>query len=361
MTGDDLEPIDPEPGAALARLDPEWRFAQARSRRSAWILAAVVGAGLAVSVAIAITTRSGHHRPAPTTSAATPVNRLTSLVTELQMGLHGLGSGRYAAVIDGRLYILDGTQPAATLVPLPKGHAVIQDQSGSSLLLSTFEQTLVSTRPVRTRTLSPRETPIRAIAPKTWWLLRNDGTIRSDERGPTRRVPAGLRIVAVVREGFVALDAPDFRWVISSGSTIRKIAPSGYQLLTVGPRTVVFKHSCGYDGCAVEILGLAHGAIATSRLPVVLQFAALSPNGKLLALASTRGDVFILDAKTGGLVVQVQSVHTQNSSLPFTWTADSRALIVVGTHDVQVLRAGDGFATSIIAKTGGLEQLVALP
>ena len=359
----DLEPVDLEPG------DDASRFERRRDRRPTWIWIGLAGVGLAAWAAIALTTRGGHARPAPTTPTSQPqVDRVAALAPRLRAALQSVGSGRFAAVIDDRLYVFDDETPSATLVALPEGHATIADQSGSNLLVSTFEQTLVSTRPIGTRTLSARDVAIRAVTPGRWWLLHDDGTLRLDHRSEFEREPAGLRVVAAVEDGFVALAAPDFRWVLwsgtnnqQSGTTIRQIAPPGYQLVVAGPRSILFKHNCGYGGCDLTILDLAHGTAGESRSARVPEFAAFSPDGARVALASTLGDVSIVDAKTGETIAQTRGRESASTSRPFTWTPDGYALLVVQDHDIAILRASDGFMTRVIDRTDGVQQIAALP
>ena len=352
----DIEPVDLEPGDAEAaatarrasgpRLDPE------RARRPGWIWVGLAAAGCAVWATVA----SGTHRPrphpsttptTPTTAAnwvtptSLPVDRLAALESRLWSTLGDVGSGRFAVVVDGRLYLLDAVpgHAEATPVGLPYGDVRIDEQSGSSFLVSTSQQTLVSTTPVRTVTLSASDTPLKAVAPRQWWLLRDDGSIRDERGGVTRRPPVPLRIVAAVNDGFVALAPPEFRWVLWSGTTVRPLAPPGYQLLVTGPRVAVFKSGCGYNGCALEFVDLPDRTVTENRLQSVPQFAEMSPDGSRLALATTQGDVMILDTGTGGVIAEAPKASPENAALPISWTPDGRTLLVVGTDDIQIVRA----------------------
>jgi hypothetical protein len=361
----DLQPVDLEPGADESRFDRE----PARRPRRLWVL--IAAAALAVWGVIALATGAGRSRPsstptstAPTTTAqsfASPGDRVRVVAPQLRAELQDVGVGRFAAVIDDRLYVLDENRSRESWVRLPEGHITIDDQSGQLLLASTFQQTLISTQPIATRTLAARDFAIPALAPARWWILNSDGTIRSDHGGPRLHIPDGLRVAAAVADGFVALDDAHSRWVVWSGRNTRKIAPVGYQLLTTGPETIVFKDNCGYNGCSVEILDLARGRTTGTVLPRVPNFAALSPDGRRLALSSTQADVFILDARTGNPIVETHSVASDTPSLPFTWTPDSRSLLIVQDDDIEVRRATDGSLTSLIPHTSGLEQLIALP
>ena len=361
---DDLEPVDLEPiDLEPVDLEPsdEARVARPRDRRPAWIWIGLAGAGLTAWAAIALTTQGGHARPAPVTPTTAPhVDRIALLTTRLRTGLRGLGSDRFAAVIDDQLYVLDPLQPEASLVQLPEGSVTIADQNGPTLLASTFEQAIVSTQPISSRTLSPGDVAIRAIAPGRWWLVRDDGTLRLDHRSEFTRVPAGLRLVAAVRDGFVALDTRS-AWVLWSHSTIRPIATLGAQLLTSGPETVAFKNNCGYNGCALQLLDVGGGDLTTVQLSGVPEFATFSPDGTRIALATTLADVYVFDTKTAAEIARTRSRAARSPTLPFTWTPDSRALLVVQDHGVEVLQASNGRETRVITGTDGLQQLAALP
>jgi hypothetical protein len=361
---DDLEPIDLEPiDLEPVDLEPEYapHIRHARERRPAWIWVGLLGAGLAAWAVIALTTGGGNARPAPATPTSAPLaDRLTALTARLHTGLRGLGTGRFAAVIDERLYLVDEARPEASLVGLPGSDVAITNQSGASLSVSSFDETIVFTQPISTRTLPAREVAIPAVAPGRWWIFRDDGTIRPDDTNESERVPEGLRVVAAVPEGFLALDRRS-AWVVWSGATVRPIGRLGAQLLATGPRTVAFKNHCAYNGCELEILDVARGTGTTIPLSKVPEFAAFSPDGSLLAIATTLADVYVIDAKTGAHLAQTQSRYSLSPSLPFTWTADGRALLVVHDREVEVMPVSTDLAPSFIAGTDGLKQLIALP
>ncbi len=378
MDHDDLEPIDLEP-IDLEPVDPRRahnvdRFDRDRpgARRVPRSWFAVIGVGLAAWAAIALTTRGAHDRAVPPTPSPTStplpavpvhVDRITSLAPHLWTGLQHLGSGRFAAVVDDRLYLLDraSTEAQTTLVPLPEGHVTIDDQSGASLLASTYHQTLVSTMPARVRTLAVTETAIRAAEPDGWWLLSSDGTIRREGGGDREREPAGTRVAAAVGAGFVAIDPPHSRWVLWSGTKVEQLAPGGYQLVGNAGSRVVFRFGCSIYSCSIEIDDLARHTTVRGFLTGVPQFAAFSPDGTRLAIASTLGDVWILDTATGGALATTRGRTTASPSMPFTWTPDGRSLLVVGDDTLEIRRATDGHLTGEITGTAGLQQLVALP
>ena len=94
----------------------------------------------------------------------------------------------------------------------------------------------------------------------------------------------------------------------------------------------------------------------------VPEFATFSPDGTRIALTTTLADVYVFDAGTGEEIARTRSRDAPSPTLPFTWTPDSRALLVVQDHGViEVLQASDGRETRVIAGTDGLQQLAALP
>jgi len=366
----DLEPVDLEP-VDLERGDDTERFERRRGRRPAWFWIAPIAAALVAWAAVALTNHGTHAHPTATpastsqpTSATTvpapPVDRISNVAPTLQAELRTVGSGRFAAVVDDRLYVIDTTRPSITLVPLPEGHVTIDDQNGPSLLVSTFEQTLVSTEPIATHTLSAHDFAIKADVSAQWWLLRDDGSVRADDGGTGRPVPDGLRPVAAVPDGFVALD-PHSSWVVWSPSGIRPVGQLGAQFLATHARTIAFRSDCAYNGCALHLVDLAHGTLTTTGLSQIPEFAAFSPDGTRLALSTTTGGVFVVDTTTGRIVTATRALTSSSPSQPFTWTPDGRELLVVQEHDIEFRRASDGATTRVVRATDGVQQIAALP
>jgi hypothetical protein len=366
MASDDLEPIDLEP------VDPEFggdgsEFERepATNRTRAWLIAGCIGLGLAAWIAVAASTHPSRPRPdatpATTTTTVAAASRIDRSVTSgaaLQDGLTRLGVERFAAVIDDRLYTFDTRPAGPTLVPLPEGHVVISGQNGSSLLASTSQETLVSTQPVSTQTLSVRDTPIAAVRPDEWWRLRSDQTIRLVDNVVTP-VPLGLRVVAEVPGGgFLAQGAQG--WVVWSSGHIKPINASG-EFLTAGPHSIAFKDGCGYSGCLLEIYDVAAGTTVAARLSEIPEFASFSPDGSRLAVDSTQGDVSIIDPVDAEPFDVVSGINFPSPSQAFTWTSDSHELLVVQDHRIAVLRAEDGTELDGIGATDGVEQIAALP
>lgn len=371
MDWDDLEPIDLEPidpgSGGESRFDRE----RPRDRRTAVVWIGVVVVALGAWAAIALTNHGGRRQtlPPPSTTVPPPVTvttpivlRITELAPRLWEGLRGVGSGRFAIVVDDHLYLLDeaSTEAQATLVPLPDGHVTIDDQNGSSLLASTFQQTLVSTTPLATRTLSVRDGAFRAVASARWWLGRGDGTLRDDLTGAAVRIPDGLRVVAAVQQGFVALD-PASRWVLWSKAGTTPIAPSGGQLIAAGTHAIAIEYAGDGSTCPIDIVDTASGRSETLNLPLVPQFAAFSPDGTRLAFTSSDGSVYLLDTTTLREVIETAGQQPVIPSIPLTWTSDSRTLLVVRANEIDIMRSSDGVPIRAVTGTVGLEQLVSLP
>lgn len=381
MARDDREPIDLEtvdpvtvdPDAVeLGPMDDAPRYEPRRARpvRAPWIWLGAVVVGLA-AWAVAAVTRDGTPRralpPAPPPTAPATIapqpEQITTLAPRLWAGLRGVGSGRFAVIVDDRLYLLDeaGTEAETRLVPLPEGHVTIDDQNGSSLVADTFAQTLVATASSGTRVLSARDTAFRSVTPSQWWLRGSDGTIRSDVGTSVTHEPPGVRSAAAVQAGFVGIDPPNARWVLWSGTSIETLAPSTYQLVASDATHIVFRYDCSINSCSVDIDDPTHHTIVTAFLQGVPQFATFSPDGTRLAIATTLGGVLILDTKTAAILAETHAVNAASPSLPVTWTADGGSLLVVQDHQVEIRRESDGATTSGISGTDGLEQLIALP
>jgi hypothetical protein len=230
------------------------------------------------------------------------------------------------------------------------------------LLISTFPELLVATEPrIASRVLSSHSVAVRAAEPDGWWILSDDGTLRESETGRDLRPPAGLRVAAAVPHGFIALDVPHSRWVLWSGAPRSSpIIASTAQLIAAHGSTVVFRSGCTIDGCTLRIFDLARRSEAHAWLPGVPDFAELSPTGNRLALASTLGDVFLVDPANGALIARTRSRVLPSLSNPIAWSTDGQRLIVVQRDSVEV-RAPEGEVSDVITGTAGLEQLAGLP
>jgi hypothetical protein len=280
---------------------------------------------------------------------------------QLGAGLEGVGSGRYAAVVQDRLYLYDGEAPPA-LVPLPDGNVRIVDASDGSLLVSThLANVVVSTRPARATTLGAG---VVALASSDgFWIVQPDGRVATDHGNRAFRVPAGMRLAGAVDEAFVGLQA-DSSWVLWTGTQTRPIAPAGYRLLAVSGRRVAFEHGCSSAGCRVDIADVRGGPPVETSFPHIPDFAAFSPDGSRLAMTSRLADLSLVDTRTGATIVSAQlggPLTEQTMSRRFTWTADGRSLLVFDGGALDVVRAADGETVSRVVVDTALEQISALP
>ncbi|MDQ1434378.1 MAG: hypothetical protein QOF59_1194, partial [Actinomycetota bacterium] len=342
----DLEPVDLEPAPDLTRFDR----ARGPGGRSRWIWAAVGACVVAAWAVVAVTTRHGHaSRKATPSSAASDVrvDHLEVAGVAMRAGLARLGVERFASVIDDRLYTFESTSVTPTLVPLPEGHVTVTDQNGSSLLAWTFQQTLVSTHPIGVRPFPARVTAIRAATPGRWWLLSN-GTIRPDRGDTVEQVPAGLHVIGAVDRGFIAYDDHG-RWLLwntaktPSGAITEISFPLPLdQFLVASPRSVVFMGGCGSSGCNIYIYEVDTPRLEQIHLTGVPAFGTFSPDGTRLAISTNQGDVFMLDSANGETIARTTGVAPPSPTLPLSWTADARALLVVQDGRIEIRRATDG-------------------
>jgi hypothetical protein len=365
----DLEPIDLEPVDLEPALD-RTPFDRGRKPgdRSRWIWVAVA-CGLAAWAVVALTTRHGHtsRKTTPTPPAGgARIDHVHVAGVAMRAGLARLGVERFASVIDDRLYTFDSTSGAPTLVPLPEGHVTVTDQNGSSLLAWTFQQTLVSTRPIAIRPFPARTTAVRAVTPGRWWLLSN-GTIRRDQGDTVEQVPAGLHVIGAVDRGFIAYDDHG-RWLLwntaktPSGAITEISFPLPLdQFLVASPRSVVFMGGCGSSGCNIYIYEVDTPRLEQIHLTGVPAFGTFSPDGTRLAISTNQGDVFMLDSANGETIARTTGVAPPSPTLPLSWTADARALLVVQDGRIEIRRATDGAIVGAIDNTEGVQQLIALP
>jgi hypothetical protein len=363
---DDLDPADLEPADLEPLTVGELRRGARRDGRPGvgWIAAAAAVAAVFAGFAVFGSNHhdrraASHPPPVPTTSTpqagdrADPVSRLVERL------------GRYwpdgeAIVMDGRLYVSRAEDARPVVVPATR--AVIEDHSGSSLLLSTFPETVVTTEPhIASRVLSQRSVALRAVEPDEWWIFTEGGTLRDTATGLVLSSPAGLRVAAAVRDGFVALDDRHGQWVLWTGGPTHRIIDSRAQLVAAQGSIAVFRSGCTINGCALEIFDFARRSAIDAYVPGVPDFGAFSPTETRLALASTLGDVFLVNPANGAVIARTRSRVLPTLSSPFDWSSDGQHLVVVQQDSVEVRRATDGAATEVLTDTPGLEQLAGLP
>jgi len=363
----DLEPVDLElvdPADVRVERRPDGR--RDERRRIVALLTAVVA--IVVAFAFVAVKRSGQTArraapPAVPTTGISPAFGAADPVSALMRRLKPYWPDGEAIVMFGRIYVARARDPKPELV-VPERKAVIDDQSGSSLLLSTFPELLVATEPrVASRLLSRTSIAVRATEPDEWWILTSDGALRdSSSSKNVLHPPSGLRVAAAVPDGFVALDVRHSQWVVWSGEpSTRPIIDSHAQLVAARGPTILFRSGCTIDGCSVEVFDLARRSVVHAYVPGVPDFAVFSPTGSRLALASSLGDVFLMDPATGDMIAHTRSRTLPSLSSPVAWSSDGQRLIVVQDDSVEVRDAMNGTVSDVITGTTGLEQLVGLP
>jgi hypothetical protein len=171
-----------------------------------------------------------------------------------------------------------------------------------------------------------------------------------------------LRVAAAVPHGFVALDVRHSQWVVWSGEpSTTPIIDSRAQLVAARGPTIVFRSGCTIDGCDLTIFDLARRSVIHAYVPGVPDFAVFSPTASRLALASTLGDVFLMDPATGDMIAHTRSRVLPSLSSPVAWSTDGQRLLVVQQDSVEVRAATNGAVSDVITGTAGLDQLAGLP
>jgi hypothetical protein len=362
----DLEPIELEPFDDLY-VRSERPEARRDKRPTVALLTTVIAAAALTSVAVNASVH--HNRRAASRSAPVPATGTSPAVDSAGPGpsltsrLERYWPDGEAIVMFGRLYVARARDPRPALVVPERKAAVIDDQSGSSLLLSTFPQLLVATEPrIASRLLSRSSVVVPAAEPDEWWILTSDGALRDSVSGNVLHPPSWLSVAAAVPHGFVALDVRHSQWVVWSGEpSPRPIITARAQLVAARGSMLVFRSDCTINGCALEIFDIARHSKVDAYVPGVPDFAVFSPTGSRLALASSLGDVFLMDPATGDMLAHTRSRVLPSLSSPVAWSTDGQRLIIVQDDSVEVRDATSGDVSDVITGTAGLEQLAGLP
>jgi hypothetical protein len=357
--GDDvLEPVELEP------LDVEDQPLPPREPlhiRPSWV--AVIAAVVVAWIVIAVVTRDDHRKPtAPTTPTTAARNTFpASRPADLVVALKGVGSGRFAAVINSELFILNTNTGTRERVDLPPGPLWIESQNGSSLLVrKNRAYYLIGTVPISVVALPLSVPPIATLDRDHWWVVSpsQGGILRRDGDGPIQGVPAGVRLLAAVDDGFLATSRDSF--VVWDGWTVRPLSIHG-SFFDATSRVVALGTNCPGLACVVDVTDLQRGG--STRLSAAnADRAKLSPDGSRLAVASERSQYVTMVDVTMGLT---RSVLPRRKSppmvAPLAWTPTGDALLVLTDSNISVVRASDGMTERTIDDGGSVQQIVALP
>jgi hypothetical protein len=356
-----LEPLDP----------PEPVPAAPRGSRRPWIVAvAVGGAGTVLALALWIALvpdrrpRASERplpRPAPTTST----------VPSFGSDPFGAAEGRFAAVVDGRLWLVDAATHEVRAVR-DIGRAEIVAVSGWTLLVRSADPR----HPGRRYLVDGRTGASVRAADGTWfprigggWWIASHGEVTS---GATRVViPVDGWPLAQVNGGFVVAPTGGgalLLWDRRSAST-RVLAGLPYTRLLGGDanRIALAAPRCPTTTsprCAIELVDIGTRRVRVLPVPFPDQFvrsAVFSTDGRRMAIWGTKG-VSLLDSADGSELVTLTAARL--ATLPLTFTSDAGALLVLEDPEpyrqVVVLRAADGRFVRTWVSQQQLEQLVAI-
>jgi hypothetical protein len=345
----ELEPLDVEEGPLPPRAPIHFR--------PSWIPA--VAAVVAIWIVVAVVTRSDDGKagaPSPTTGANAPPNAVSSsLPPGLLAALRGVGSGRFAVVVNSELHVADANAGTDVRVDLRVGPLWIESQNGSALVVRENRTLLlIGTDPISVEQLPDDLSPIATLEPGHWWIERPEyrGIIQRDGDGPVQQIPVGVQLVAAVDGGLLASTGDAY--ALWDQWNLRPLPFRG-AFLDATPRVIALSNGCPGSSCVIDIDDLKRGT--TMRLGSdAADKAAFSPDGSHLAVAAAFY-VTIFDTKWGRSIM----LPRRNSSptvAPFTWTSNGE-LLVLTPSGIAVADA-DGSRNRTIADGGVVQQIVAL-
>jgi hypothetical protein len=283
----------------------------------------------------------------------------------------GEAKGRFAAVVDGRLWLVDArTREVRGVTGV--GRAQIVAVSGSSLLVRSQEPKGAGTRyVVDSRTGTAVRAADGAWFPRLgggWWTEDAGELTSGDDRIAAR---PGVVALAHVKAGFVIAPSNGgalMLWDPRSGST-RALGHLPHTRLLGGDanRIALGDPRCpavASPRCSIEIIDVGTGRTMSVPIPFPDQFvrnALFSGDGRRMAIWGTKG-VALVDPVSGVVAVELKAARL--ATTPLTFTPDATALLVledpVPYRQVVVLRADTGrFVRSWVSEQK-LEQIVAL-
>lgn len=381
---DELEPLAPleplEPAGPRVRGDASFgaRRTPPSGRRGRRARAVLAGAAMFCVAAIAWVAISTDHRrgahderaSVPISAAVTTTTVTSTTVPSFGPDPFGASSGRFAAVVDGRLWLVDaGRREALGVQGVDRARIVAV--SGWSLLVQSEDPA----DPGRRFVVDGRNGDAHPAADGTWfprigggwWIASGRGLISGAER---IGVPAGVVPLEQVNGGFVVAPMSGGAlslWDPRSGSQrtlgrlpyTRLLGADANRIALAGPRCP----SPASPMCSIEIVDVATGRIIALPVPFFDQFvrnAVFSSDGRRVAMWGTKG-VSLHDTASGASFVTLTAARL--TTLPLTFTADARALLVLEAPEpyrqVVVLRAVDGRFVRTWVSAQHLEQLVA--
>jgi hypothetical protein len=378
VSGDDLEPVDLEP-IDLEPIDLDAEFDgpdEARRRTSArFRFASIV---LVVLVAVAVVgigmTDTDQPDATPTTLTLptdTPTRRSFGVrplapdrapehtVGVLFDALHDVGTGRFAAVVNDRFYVLDARARTARHLASLGLYASVEARSGNSLLVRTRTGSLLlgTDRDVVTD-LREYRMALPARVRDRWWLVDHFGELRDSAFGRVRPIPDGIRLIGEFANGFLVLG--DDGYAVWDGTTAarRPLAIEG-AVLAADDVAVVTRFGCSTTSCAVDIFNDDSGSRRQFPVSNIPNAAAFSASRSYLALVSTRSEVTIVDMQGAPVWFNAGGRAGTVPPPPFSWTTNTDELLVVEQNALVIWRGPDAPPRTVVG-VPGLEQIVAL-
>jgi hypothetical protein len=353
------DPIDRTPRSGLPR------------RRVWLLLAGAAGVAAIAAVFVSLGSHEARRRTTASSEAATPAPVTSTSVPSFGPDPFGVANGRFAVVVDGRLWIVDaGSRAVRGVTGL--GRVQILAVSGSSVLVGSEVPEGSGARYIVD---GRKGAAVRAVdgtlIPRLgggWWIADSHGLTSG-----THRVvppPDGI-VLAQVNGGFVvapASGAAPILWDPRSGST-RALGPAPHTRMLGGDANRIAladPHCAGLarPRCSIAIVDVASGRSRSVPVPFADQFvrsAVFSADGSRMAIWGTRG-VSLIDTSSGA--VEKTLTAARLATTPLTFTADSSALLVLEApqpyRQVVVLRADTGRFERTWVSEQQLEQIVAL-
>jgi hypothetical protein len=334
----DLEPIDVEAPAPLSAPRP--------ISRRVWITVAVVA--LVAWGAIAFATRDLTHDTPP----RTPIDVLSA-------GIIDIGTGRFAAVVDNKLSVIEPDRPGLhTTVPLATGPIAVTGQSGDSLAVQTSDGNAIAfTAPIHSE-LVPLDRPVIAdVVPDRWWTQHKDNILSRFDNPPVLFPwPAG-RAVAATPKGFVVESYDESLWLVSD--TDRRQLQYG-TFLAANDGLIAVRSPCSMGSCDVIVRDLRTGRAWVLPMFETIVGAAIERTGEHIALETATGETLLVDITDHRTIARLPSQVVQPPAAPFAWLPNGETLLVAQPGRVAVVRALDGEVERTIP-VPGVQQIFALP
>jgi hypothetical protein len=348
---------------------------QPRTRRRATVVLAVVALAVVViaggALAFVTTEHSPPHKAAPTPPVTQPSFNTTSL---------GITDGRFAVVNDGHLEFVDAHNGAVETAGAPAGDVAIAAANGASLIAVAMRHWYL-VEPGRAAVPLP---PGNVFARQAggWWIAQRDRVSVLGDPAPPIQLPVRTTAIADTSVGLVLQNNTNNHvavWNPAGRNPPRAIVNANAEILAVGGDQIVWRPA--NNGTAeVRVVDVVDRRSITITRPDLTSGvdASVAPDGQHVAFynRAAGGTVALFDIENGAVLFDFDSRAlgtfspftaapgpTSYQPLPFTWTADGRKIIVLGTlypvPRITAMDTQDGIAITT-ASTFALDQVAAL-